>query len=265
MFNYFIMPNIAFESNLTATEIAVLAVLCSQHSCHTAGGCKVIKIKQSTIAQRIGKKQADTISKAIVTLQQKGFILRSERNKRANGKLGTYTYFMPNTKALGGYFKVSRYIFKRYLTCAELRMYLFINKCICAHCNYCFNSFNDIAEKLKLCRSTVISTINKLVTYGLISKLQCKNSNGSYTDNHYMLAAIDQPKYKIAKKAKEPHTHSAALSSCVRVFIKTSGVDVHIYNFACYYNKIFLHRCQYLYHIRGSPIKPMSLDITHYP
>ena len=191
---YFKLGNDIFDCGLTPNELKVAVCL---YSC-VFRGCYIIKIKQKTIAEKCCIKKLETVANIICSLQRKGIIQSVSRRQKANGLLGTYIYRL-KTIPSKGYFKVKRYILGK-LSNAQLRMYLFICRCLIPKKNDMWNSFNDIARALQIGRGKVISTINELVQLGFIRKLRILKSDGSYSDNHYSFSEPEQ----LIKKEESP-------------------------------------------------------------
>lgn len=71
--NYFYLPNSVFDYGLSANEIGVLAVL------YAAARNNVVQISQKTIAEKLGIKKEETVSRCIRKLCGCGFILAQKR------------------------------------------------------------------------------------------------------------------------------------------------------------------------------------------
>ncbi|MGN0551633.1 MAG: helix-turn-helix domain-containing protein [Acutalibacteraceae bacterium] len=201
MNNTFKLSNNIFNYDLSATEITVLAALYSVYThSHTA---VAVKIKQSTLAKKCGFKKSDTVSNAIGKLLRKGLILGAQRQLTQKGYPSTYIYILPRIDKNTGYFYISRKVFERRLTPVQMRMYLFIAKCIQAKTKTCWQSYNDISVKLGISRSSVIKTIKELVQFHLIAKIKIKKQDNSYSDNHYVLLDLHLPvKFTKRKRLK---------------------------------------------------------------
>ena len=184
---YFKLPNDILTIGLTPNELKVAVCL---YSC-IFGSSKAVCVKQATIARKCGIKKLDTISNIICRLQRKGVIERVSRPHKANGQLGTYIYKLKEI-ASTGFFKVKRYILGK-LSGVQLRMYLFICRAVTKK-NDMWNSFNDISRYLQIARGKVITTINELVSLGLISKRRVLKKDGSFSDNHYSVADENEHK-----------------------------------------------------------------------
>ena len=250
----FRLPNFLFDYNLSSAETAVAAALYSIHSAATGVDSHIVKIKQQTICELTGIKCLKTVSKAINTLVGVGIIKWKKRSKKANtDKLGAYKYGLTAVK--GTYTLVDRKIFRRGLKAAEIKMYLFICKCIDRHKQLCWNSYNDIARKLSMSRSRVIELIQMLTSKGIIIAKRVKNKAGGDVDNHYILADLNK---KIKIKRRKPTVFTASLT-----FKNTKNILV-------YYSKLANYICQeknkkffYVFlnfSTRGSPKKYISTD-----
>lgn len=250
----FRLPNFLFDYNLSSAETAVAAALYSIHSAATGVDSHIVKIKQQTICELTGIKCLKTVAKALNVLAAIGIIKWKKRSKKANtDKLGAYKYGLIAAK--GTYTLVDRKIFKRGLKAAEIKMYLFICKCIDRQKQLCWNSYNDIARKLSMSRSRVIELIRLLKNKGLIITKRVKNKAGGDIDNHYMLANLNK---KVKIKKRKPTVFTASLT-----FKNTKNILV-------YYSKLANYICQeknkkffYVFlnfFTRGSPKKYISTD-----
>ena len=206
--NYFYMPNRTFDFGLSANEISVLAVMyaCARNN--------VVKISQKAIADKLGIKSEETISRCIRKLGECGFIYASKRSFSGINRLGVTVYYLLPVNGSQGYFKADRRIvLKNYLKPSHLRVYLFICKAVKTATQSMWNSYNDIAKALKSTRSAVIKIIADLVNLKLIKKIHIKDKNGAYSDNHYKLCNLRENQ-KIAKRKDRrlfPIPHSPVL------------------------------------------------------
>ena len=253
----FRLPNFLFEYKLSSAETAVAAAMYSVHSAAGAGNTHIVKIKQQTVCELTGIKCLKTVSKAINVLADLGIIKWKKRSKKANtDKLGAYKYGLAAVK--GTYTLVDRKIFKKGLKAAEIKMYLFICKCIDRQKQLCWNSYNDIAQKLSMSRSRVIELIRLLTSKGLIIAKRVKNKAGGDIDNHYKLASLNK---KVKIKKRKPTVFTASLT-----FQNTFK------NILVYYSKLANYICQeknkkffyvfLIFFTRGSPKKYISTDIN---
>ena len=71
--NYFYLPNSVFDYGLSANEIGVLAVL------YASARNNIVQISQKNIAEKLGIKKEETVSRCIRMLCGCSFILSSER------------------------------------------------------------------------------------------------------------------------------------------------------------------------------------------
>lgn len=251
----FRLPNFLFEYKLSSAETAVAAAMYSVHSAAGTGSTHIVKIKQQTICELTGIKCLKTVSKALNVLAAIGVIKWKKRSKKANtDKLGAYKYGLTAVK--GTYTLVDRKIFRRGLKAAEIKMYLFICKCIDRHKQLCWNSYNDIAEKLSMSRSRVIELIRLLKNKGLIITKRVKNKAGGDIDNHYMLADLNK---KVKIKKRKPTVFTPPLT-----FKNTKNILVYYSKLANYIcqekNKKFFYVFLNFFTTRGSPKKYISTD-----
>lgn len=266
--DYFKLPNSIFDFNLNATEISVAAVLFSSATFKSnSKHCLFATVKQATVAKKLGIKCTSTVSHAIDRLVDVGIVLTVKRNKKRNGYLGTHTYGLPlvNTK----YSKVPRALFKCHLRPVQLRMALYLNKCIDAKLQSCWNSYNDIANRLHLSRSSVINTIRQLVQAGIIICRKVKKSNGSFSDNHYAIGKFFNKKPKIRKKRRlpvlaVPTTHIIISLIKHLIYLNNTTLCSTCQDlFKNYLGARFKEDCNFYFFTRGSPKNSSSIYITH--
>lgn len=92
--DYFKLPNYIFAADLTHNEFAVLAYLISLHTnIHSKTG-DYKRVRQTTIAHSCGIKTAQTVSRIIKSLHEKGFISHIIKAYRPDNLIGTYTYVL---------------------------------------------------------------------------------------------------------------------------------------------------------------------------
>lgn len=254
--NYFRLPNFLFDYKLSSTELAVASAMYSVYS-NSKAQSHIVKIKQSTICELTNIKCLKTVSRALNTLEAMGIIKWKKRSKKDNtGKLGTYQYGL---QSVGNrYTFINRKIFNKSLSASELRMYLFICKCIDNKRKMCWNSYNDISTKLSMARSRVIELIKQLVNKGLLITKKIKAHNGGYSDNHYILANLNE---FVKIKKRKPTVFTAPLT-----------FQNAFKNILVYYTKLEIYICQeqnknflrhFYFFIRGSPKKYYSTNRTH--
>lgn len=195
---FFKMPNDVFKYKLSGTELMVLATMYSLR-CILYDSKKYVSISQKAISTITGL-TPKTVSRIIDKLNTYGLILEVRRYFVDKHKLGRYHYVLPTVK--GKYFFVSRRIFKKKLTSAQFRMYLFFCKCAKSSSRQFWNSYNDISEKLNIKRSSVIKTISELIKMGIISRFKVIKADGSYADNYYQINTIIVIRPKIRKKRR---------------------------------------------------------------
>lgn len=214
--NYFYLPNSVFDYGLSANEIGVLAVL------YATARNNVVQISQKTIAEKLGIKKEETISRCIRKLCGCGFILAQKRPVKGIYRLGVTVYYLSHKNASEGYFKVNRdVVLRRILKPSHLRVYLFICKAISSKTDSMWNSYNDMATALKSTRSAVIKIIADLVSLRLIRKKMVKNKLGAYSDNHYSLRALRT--VKIRRNKATITYYSAFQLHDTEVMVKSQG------------------------------------------
>ena len=252
--NYFKMPNNIFAYDLTATELSVLAVLYAKGIHTQKGFCAYIK--QSTIAKTLNIKSTKTIANAIKNLSNKSLIITVNRRRKSNGLLGTYSYTLP-TATTDKYFKVKRNFFKFKLSTVQMRMYLFIAKCIDVRLEKCWNSYNDIASKLNIARSSAIKTIRELIKLKALFCLKVKNKDNSYSDNHYSFEPFIKVKMKIKRAITLP-----MLSPSTKKEQKIFNYNIKLIITICQFIFFKVKNSLFIY-IRGSTIFYLCIYKTH--
>lgn len=256
----FKMPNDIF-GKLTASEMRVLSALYSIRARSIYNGKKYIKVKQAVIARVCGFNSTKTISSAIDKLCLYGYIERISRNYMDYKKLDAYTYTIPVLKK--NYFFVDRQFFRCKLTSAQVRMYLFFCKSAVSANKTSWNSFNDIAQTLNVKRSSVIKTVQELVSMKLIRKTRVKKKDGSYSDNHYKVVALKF--FKIKKKRHRKSVIATQYDVRSRYSIRVSCAKPYI--FILIDKKGFVNRgygCFNLFFNRGSPKFYATVISTHF-
>ena len=186
-----------------------------------------------------------------------GIIKWAKRSKKANNDLGTYQYALQPVGR--GYSKVKRSILGL-LSTAELRVYLFINKCIDNKIKHCWNSYNDISAQIGMARSRVVELIQALVKKSYLLVKKVKSKEGDYSDNHYYLADTDTEKNDTKRKKSVSSRQTPPISIIIYI-------NIFMYISSQEYLTIYFTNCQDLYEIyyfgRGSPIFYISTYITH--
>lgn len=255
MCNRFKMSNSIFDYGLTANELHIYTVLCSLYS--NSYYHNIVTIKQSSIAEKCGFKTTETVSRGIATLCGKGLIKRADRFIKRNGDLGTYHYTITLPQEQGRYFYVSRKIIGK-LNSVQMRMYLFICKCLDPRSGECWNSYNDIANALRIKRNKVIETIKQLIGLNVIERIRKRKTDGSYSDNHYRLLDIVASVRKFFKK-KESRFYQNLLSlSTILNVQRYRSVAKPLY----FHNTHDIQVCQVKFFvIRGSPPKNGSFIV----
>ena len=189
----FRLSNDIFALGLNAQEIAVYAYLCSlPGNGYTITGDAVINVKQRTIAANCGIKSPVTVSGTIDRLREKGLVEHLERNTKANGQRGTYSYAVMVQQTDKGYFMVDRRVFGM-LSPRQMLVYLFLCKSFSTMLHDCWNSYNDIAAQIGMKRESVVKIIGELVDAGLIIRMQrrSKGNRRVYVDNHYSIVRFE--------------------------------------------------------------------------
>ncbi len=199
----FKLSNQIFEQGLQVKELCVYAYLCSIHATEqTLEHQGIVHVKQSTIGENCGISSVQTVKKVMDKLIDKGLVTQLRRSVKHNGYKGTYYYSIKQLPMTDGYFFVERKALKQ-LTPRQMYVYLFICKSWDAKRNDCWNSFQDIAEQIRMKREIVIQTINELRQMRCIVRLHRKSNDNRhvYVDNHYQV--IQYVTGKIKGKIKE--------------------------------------------------------------
>ena len=100
-------------------------------------------------------------------------------------------------------------MFGKSLTAIELRLYILIIKSLDSKLGYCFKSFNDLADELRIKRDTAMKIISNLVNLRLIRKQRKMRYDNSkvYADNSYSTKVI-----RFIRKRNKPGSHPGLIS-----------------------------------------------------
>lgn len=258
---YFKLPNtVITDKNLTDREFAVLTYLISLHSnIKSEHGYVYKRVKQSTIARNCGIKAVQTVSKVIARLMQKGFISHILGAYREDNFKGTYTYVLNTGMFEDKYYtKVKRRVFRIGLSPLQLRVFCFISKCVDKRLGYCWQSYNDMAQALRIKRCDAISAVSALIGKRLIQKERVMRYDNDrvFSDNHYSLTVVRRIKRRYKKKKDAPPTTAKHLNPCLFSYV-----------FSDFYCSITKHKSQaffvkklknFFVVTRGSPQKLKS-------
>ena len=174
MKSYFLLSNSVITSNeLTHNEFAVYTYLLSVYSnIRSKAGHEYKRVRQQTIASHCSIKSTQTVSKITDSLMRKGYITHILAAYRKDNRKGTYTYVLnpEKNKVSANYTRIERTVFGKSLTAIELRLYILIIKSLDSKLGYCFKSFNDLADELRIKRDTAMKIISNLVNLRLIRK-----------------------------------------------------------------------------------------------
>ena len=174
MKSYFLLSNSVITSNeLTHNEFAVYTYLLSVYSnIRSKAGHEYKRVRQQTIASHCGIKSTQTVSKITDSLMRKGYITHILAAYRKDNRKGTYTYVLnpEKNKVSANYTRIERTVFGKSLTAIELRLYILIIKSLDSKLGYCFKSFNDLADELRIKRDTAMKIISNLVNLRLIDR-----------------------------------------------------------------------------------------------
>lgn len=214
MKSYFLLSNSVITSNeLTHNEFAVYTYLLSVYSnIRSKAGHEYKRVRQQTIASHCGIKSTQTVSKITDSLMRKGYITHILAAYRKDNRKGTYTYVLnpEKNKVSANYTRIERTVFGKSLTAIELRLYILIIKSLDSKLGYCFKSFNDLADELRIKRDTAMKIISNLVNLRLIRKQRKMRYDNSkvYADNSYSTKVI-----RFIKKRNKPGLHSGLIST----------------------------------------------------
>ncbi|MEG0614119.1 MAG: hypothetical protein RR540_00065 [Oscillospiraceae bacterium] len=252
----FKLSNKILDLKLSNNELAIFAYLCSIHSTATLLG-DIVKVKQSTIAQKCCLRTSATVGRVVSRLMDKGLIQRVIRTVKADGNSGTNSYILNKPSTLGGFFFVDRHVFGRILP-RQLRVYLFIAKSFDTQKNDCWNSYNDISAQLGIKRSDVVEIIGELCELNLIRKsLRKSRANKKvYVDNHYKIVLF-VPHKKISGHKNRLHSPK----KCSLYFFVANKVNKKLLEIQQINHSIFKSQCQVDFFVlsRGSPLNRMSV------
>ena len=214
MKSYFLLSNSVITSNeLTHNEFAVYTYLLSVYSnIRSKAGHEYKRVRQQTIASHCGIKSTQTVSKITDSLMRKGYITHILAAYRKDNRKGTYTYVLnpEKNKVSANYTRIERTVFGKSLTAIELRLYILIIKSLDSKLGYCFKSFNDLADELRIKRDTAMKIISNLVNLRLIRKQRKMRYDNSkvYADNSYSTKVI-----RFIRKRNKPGLHSGLIST----------------------------------------------------
>lgn len=213
MKSYFLISNSVITAReLTHNEFAVYTYLLSIYSnIRSRAGHEYKRVRQQTIAAHCGIKSTQTVSRIIESLMRKGYITHIIAAYRKGNRKGTYTYVLnpEKNKVKSDYTRIDRNVFNKKLSAPELRLYILIMKSIDSKLGYCFKSFNDLADELRIKRDTAMKIISNLVNLRLIRKQRKMRYDNSkvYADNSYSTKVI-----RFIRKRNKPGSHSGLIS-----------------------------------------------------
>ena len=213
MKSYFLISNSVITAReLTHNEFAVYTYLLSIYSnIRSRAGHEYKRVRQQTIAAHCGIKSTQTVSRIIESLMRKGYITHIIAAYRKDNRKGTYTYVLnpEKNKVKSDYTRIDRNVFNKKLSASELRLYILIMKSIDSKLGYCFKSFNDLADELRIKRDTAMKIISNLVNLRLIRKQRKMRYDNSkvYADNSYSTKVI-----RFIRKRNKPGSHPGLIS-----------------------------------------------------
>ena len=211
--NYVKISNKLLDYDLSATELSVITYLATIHtSVISKNGTRWLCVKQSTIAQKCAVRAVQTVSRVISSLLAKGLIERSARILKDDNKSGTTCYALNLPDLSNGYFQIDRRIFGGILSPKQMRVYLYICRCVDTSIGYMWNSYNDLSALIGMKRSDVIEVISELCKLHFISKqlVKMRDNRRVYADNRYAVVIFVAP--HISRRNKKIETALASRS-----------------------------------------------------
>ena len=180
--SYFKLPNNIFDLGLSYQELLVLTYLMS-----VTYSKDTVFIKQSTIAEKLGYKTTNTISKVLGRLEAKGFI-KSKSHYRNNKRIVNSYKVNKEIKATDkNFFIVERNLFSSFsrIKKTSIAVYLFILRC--SNKNSAFPSISKISATTKISQVSICSAIKELKSNGLINKINQRKKDTSFGNNMYQV------------------------------------------------------------------------------
>ncbi|MBR1432631.1 helix-turn-helix domain-containing protein [Ruminococcus sp.] len=211
--NYVKISNRLLDYDLSAAELSVISYLATIHSSVISkNGKRWICVKQSTIAQKCAIKCVQTVGRVISSLLEKGLIERSARILKGDNKSGTTCYTLNLPDISSGYFQIDRRIFSGILSPKQMKVYLYVCRCVDTSIGYMWNSYNDLSALIGMKRSDVINVISELCKLHFISKqlVKMRDNRRVYADNRYAVVIFVAP--HISRRNKKIETALASRS-----------------------------------------------------
>ena len=250
------ISNQIFALGLDAQEMSIYAYLCSLPSeRYTLDGAATVCVKQSTIAQKCGIRAAQTVSKVIGRLCERGLVEPLGRLVKADRRKGTYRYAVRHLPLHKGWFWLDRHVFGR-LTPRQMLIYLFLCKSFRSDMNICWNSYQDIARQTGMKREMVIQTVNELVHLHLIVRIhkRARENNKVYVDNRYQIVIFQRGRIHKGKKI-------------VRLLCENSHTTGSCRSTEQLYHSTLSRKCQgslpHFFETRGSPSDQSHNEYPH--
>ncbi len=219
------LSNKIFDLGLSTQELAVYTYLCSLPSDYPMLDGAVVKVKQSTIAQKCGIKAVQTVAKVINSLSQKALVTPLKRSVKQNGYKGTYIYEVKKLPTTDSFFFAERSVYGQLIP-RQIMIYLFLCKAYSVERRESWNSFNDIAQQTGMKRETVIETVSELekLRYIRRSRRKARDNRRVYVDNHYFLityvrGSIRKKQGKKIARLYCEYNRTCGLSSKINTFI----------------------------------------------
>ncbi|MCL2076860.1 MAG: helix-turn-helix domain-containing protein [Oscillospiraceae bacterium] len=177
------------DGMISSNALTVCAYLLSLQSASKAvNGFNGVQVSRERISLRCGI-CARTVGNILKSLSGMGFIRIFSDQWHGGRQSNVYVIGEPLFDLSGGFFYVPRRIFKKGLSPNLLLVYFFL--CHAQNHEYCrsWNSYSDIARRLRMNRGKIIKLIKTLECAGYITKkrrlMQERGKGVRYVDNAY--------------------------------------------------------------------------------
>ena len=208
--------------------------------------------------------RCDVHDSLFITNDRKGWYWNSRDEGGNNAIAFCMKIYGQKNKVSANYMRIERNVFGKNLTAIELRLYILIIKSLDSKLGYCFKSFNDLADELRIKRDTAMKIISNLVNLRLIRKQRKMRYDNSkvYADNSYSTKVI-----RFIRKRNKPGSHPG-LISFKNIHKHTDNPTITELNSLCNYNNAISTICQVglgaysviFFKSRGSPRNLRSIQ-----
>jgi len=222
-----------FKQNgvLSSNELSVCAFLLSVQSASEAvNGFKGVQVSRNRIALSCGVGTARTVGNIIKKLEGLGLI--KIHHDLWNGKRQSNVYVISELllDLSGGFFYVPRKIFKQGFSPKLLMVYFLL----CHAQNYeysrSWNSYNDMARRLRMNRADIIQLISRLEGAGYVSKkrrtVKQPGKGAYYVDNGYTVVWLF---FFSEKNNGQPDFADRRISSSFLIFFRKARIKAKKY------------------------------------